>query len=145
MESSHEFFMSEALKEAQKAALEGEVPVGGVVVCEGKIIARAYNMVEKLNDPTAHAEMQLITMATHHLGGKYLNECDLYVTLEPCVMCAGALHWAQLKSLIFGAKDEKRGFSKFGTNILHPKTEIKGGIMERECREILLNFFKGLR
>lgn len=145
MEYSHEHFMREAIREAHKAWEQGEVPVGGVVVCNNKIIARAHNLVEKLNDPTAHAEMQLITMATHYLGGKYLNECEIYITLEPCVMCAGALHWAQIKKIIFGAYDEKRGFLKLNQNILHPKTEWIGGILENECRELLLKFFKGLR
>ena len=137
--------MREALKEAQKAFAADEVPVGAVVVCEGQIIARAHNLCERLNDVTAHAEMQAITSATNHLGGKYLNECTLYITLEPCVMCAGALFWSQVKDIVYGASDPKRGYLAVGKNILHPKTKIKRGVLEKECGEILKEFFKKKR
>lgn len=142
---SDEHFMKEAFKEAQKAFKEDEIPVGAVVVCENKIIARAHNMTERLNDVTAHAEMLAFTSATDFLGGKYLNECTLYVTLEPCVMCAGASYWTQLKKVVFGAPDEKRGFSKHQENLLHPKTELQSGVLENECREILQSFFQNKR
>lgn len=144
-EKTHDFYMKEALKEAQKAFDCDEVPVGAVVVCQGKIIARAHNLTERLNDVTAHAEMQAITMAANALGGKYLDECTLYVTLEPCVMCAGALFWAQIGKIIFGASDEKRGFSIVGHHILHPKTEISGSCLKDECSAILKEFFKAKR
>ncbi|MCC6253023.1 MAG: nucleoside deaminase [Bacteroidia bacterium] len=140
-----DYFMREAYKEAQKAYDADEVPVGAVIVCQNQIIARAHNLTESLNDVTAHAEMQAITAAANHLGGKYLNECTLYVTLEPCIMCAGAIYWAQLKQVIYGAPDTKRGFSKLQTNILHPKTQIKGGIMEQPCSKILTDFFNSKR
>lgn len=142
---SDEHFMKEAFKEAQKAFKEDEVPVGAIVVCENKIIARAHNMTERLNDVTAHAEMLAFTSATAYLGGKYLNECTLYVTLEPCVMCAGASYWTQLKKMVYAASDEKRGFSKHHENLLHPKTEVKNGIMEKQCSELLTSFFKSKR
>jgi tRNA(adenine34) deaminase len=142
---SDEHFMKEAFKEAQKAFSEDEVPVGAIVVCENKIIARAHNMTERLNDVTAHAEMLAFTSATDYLGGKYLNECTLYVTLEPCVMCAGASYWTQLKKVVYAASDEKRGFSKHQENLLHPKTEVKNGIMEKECSDLLTSFFKSKR
>lgn len=141
----HESYMRKALEEAALAAEEGEIPVGAVMVCKGKIIARAHNETEKLNDVTAHAEMLAITMATSALGGKYLNECTLYVTLEPCVMCAGALAWAQLGELVYGASDPKRGFSRITPSLLHPKTKITTGILEKECGEPLLKFFKEKR
>lgn len=142
---SDEYYMKEALKEAQKAFDEDEVPVGAVVVCDNKIIARAHNMTEKLNDVTAHAEMLAITSATNFLGGKYLNECTLYVTLEPCVMCAGALYWSQLKKIVYAAPDLKRGFSLVKSNILHPKTEIIKGIMQQEASDLVTSFFKSKR
>lgn len=142
---SDEHFMKEALKEAQKAYDENEVPVGAIVVCNNKIIARAHNMTEKLNDITAHAEMLAITSATNFLGGKYLNECSMYITLEPCVMCAGALYWSQIKKIVYASKDEKRGFNTVGKNILHPKTSIVSGIMENEASELLKSFFKSKR
>lgn len=142
---SDDHFMKEAFKEAQKAFTEDEVPVGAVIVCENKIIARAHNMTERLNDVTAHAEMLAFTSATDFLGGKYLNECTLYVTLEPCVMCAGASYWTQLKKVVYGANDEKRGFAKHSENLLHPKTEIASGIMEEECSSILKDFFSKKR
>lgn len=138
---SDEHFMKEAFKEAQKAFDEDEVPVGAVIVCNNKIIARAHNMTERLNDVTAHAEMLAFTSATDFLGGKYLNECTLYVTLEPCVMCAGASYWTQLKKVVYGASDAKRGFAKHSDNLLHPKTEIIKGILEYESSAILKDFF----
>lgn len=142
---SDEYYMKEALKEAQKAFDEDEVPVGAIVVCDNKIIARAHNMTEKLNDVTAHAEMLAITSATNFLGGKYLNECTLYITLEPCVMCAGALYWSQLKKMIYAAPDLKRGFSLVKSSILHPKTEIIKGIMQQEASDLVTSFFKSKR
>lgn len=142
---SDEYFMKEALKEAQKAFDEDEVPVGAVVVCENKIIARAHNMTEKLNDVTAHAEMLAITSATNYLGGKYLNECSLYVTLEPCVMCGGALYWSQIKKVVYASPDVKRGFSTLEKNILHPKTELVRGVLHQEASELITTFFKSKR
>jgi tRNA(adenine34) deaminase len=142
---SHEKFMLEALKEAQKAFEKDEVPVGAVVVFEGRIIARAHNLTETLNDPTAHAEMQVITMATNAFGGKYLNNCSLYVTLEPCPMCAAALNWAQLKLLVYGASDSKRGYTLFEPTLLHPKCEVLSGVYSVECGELVSNFFKTKR
>lgn len=138
---SDEYFMKEALKEAQKAFTENEVPVGAVIVCKNKIIARAHNMTERLNDVTAHAEMLVFTSATDFLGGKYLNECTLYVTLEPCVMCAGASYWTQLKKIMFAATDKKRGFSRLNENILHPKTQQINGLLEKECAQLMIDFF----
>lgn len=137
--------MREALKEAQKALDKDEVPVGAVVVCDDRIIARSHNLTEMLNDPTAHAEMQAITSATGNLGGKYLNQCTLYVTLEPCVMCAGAIFWAQVKQLVYGASDPKRGFSTLQSEILHPKTEVISGVLTHETGIIVTNFFKQRR
>ena len=142
---SDEHFMKEALKEAQKAFAENEVPVGAIIVCDNKIIARAHNMTERLNDVTAHAEMLAFTSATDFLGGKYLNECTLYVTLEPCIMCAGASYWTQLKKVVFGAADEKRGFSNITENLLHPKAELVSGILETECGNIIQEFFSNKR
>ena len=136
------YFMKEALKEAQKALEKDEVPVGCVIVCDNQIIARAHNFTERLNDVTAHAEMQAFTAASAFLGGKYLNECTLYVTLEPCVMCGGASYWAQLKKVVYGAKDVKRGYSQLSENILHPKTEVISGIMASTCSKLLKEFFK---
>ena len=138
-------FMKEALKEAQKALEKEEVPVGCVIVCENEIIARAHNLTERLNDVTAHAEMQAFTSAADFLGGKYLKECSLYVTLEPCIMCAGASYWAQLKRIVYGAKDVKRGFSQLTQNVLHPKTEIVSGVMKDECSKLLTDFFERKR
>ena len=140
-----EYFMKKAFSEALQAFEKGEVPIGAVVVAGGKIIARAHNLTETLNDVTAHAEMQAITAAANLLGGKYLNDCVLYVTLEPCVMCAGALAWAQIGKIVYGASDEKRGFKKFAPKSLHPKTEITGGILEIECAELLQEFFRQKR
>ena len=137
--------MREALKEAQRALERDEVPVGAVIVCEGKIIARAHNLTETLNDPTAHAEMQAITMATNTFGGKYLENCTLYVTMEPCSMCASALNWAQIAKIIYGAGDPKRGFSLYSPSLIHPKTEVVSGILEKECSVIVKDFFKSKR
>jgi tRNA(adenine34) deaminase len=139
------YFMKKALDEAKKARDLDEVPVGAIVVCDNQIIARAHNFTERLNDVTAHAEMQAFTAAADHLGGKYLNECTLYVTLEPCVMCAGASYWTQLKKVVYGARDEKRGFQTMAVNVLHPKTELVGGIMAEECGEIITDFFASKR
>jgi tRNA(adenine34) deaminase len=140
-----EYFMKKAFAEALNAFDKGEVPVGAVIVTGGKIIARAQNLTETLNDVTAHAEMQAITAAANFLGGKYLNDCVLYVTLEPCAMCAGALGWSQIGRIIYGANDEKRGFMKYAPKSLHPKTEITGGILGIECAELLQEFFKQKR
>jgi tRNA(adenine34) deaminase len=142
---THEYFMKEALKEAQKAFDDDEVPVGAIVVAENKIIARAHNLTERLNDVTAHAEMQAITSAANYLSGKYLIDCSIYITLEPCVMCAGALYWSQISKIIYGAKDEKRGFSNQANNLLHPKTEVLSGVLEEECASIIKQFFKAKR
>lgn len=142
---SDEHFMKEAYKEAVYAFEKNEIPVGAVVVCKNKIIARAHNETETLNDVTAHAEMVAITSASNYLGNKYLNECDIYVTLEPCVMCAGALFWAQFRRVIFGASDPKRGFSRHNETILHPKTELIRGVMAKESEDLLQEFFKKLR
>ena len=142
---SHEYFMNEALKEAKVALELKEVPIGAVVVCNNRIISRAHNLTETLNDPTAHAEMQAITAATNYLNGKYLDQCTLYVTLEPCPMCAGAMFWAQLGKLVYGASDAKRGYSLHGNTILHPKTLVAGSILTNECSSILVDFFKGRR
>mgnify|MGYP001049787003 CR=1 FL=1 len=141
---SDEHFMKEALKEAQRAFERDEVPVGAVVVVNQRVIARAHNLTETLNDVTAHAEMQAITSAADYLGGKYLNECTLYVTLEPCVMCAGALFWSQVKRVVFGAYDKKRGYQSEGAR-LHPKTELVGGIMADECGSLMTEFFQSKR
>lgn len=143
--NTDEHYMREALRQAQYAFDEGEIPVGAVVVSNNKIIARAYNQTERLNDVTAHAEMLALTAAANYLGGKYLTDCTLYVTLEPCNMCAGALYWGQLKKLVFGAADEKRGYSRMTPGLLHPKTEVLRGIMQAESRELLDAFFRKLR
>jgi len=140
-----QYFMKEAFKEAQKAFEKDEVPIGAVIVCNNKIIARAHNMTEKLNDTTAHAEMIAITSAENFLGSKYLNECSLYVTLEPCVMCAGASYWSRLAKVIYGASDERYGYKKAGDKLFHPKTEIISGIMAEEIGELLKRFFKKKR
>jgi tRNA(adenine34) deaminase len=144
-QSKREQFMRAALAEATKAFDKQEVPVGAVVVYNEMIIARAHNLTETLRDPTAHAEMQAITAATGYLGGKYLTDCTIYVTLEPCAMCAGAIGWSQASVLVFGAGDEKKGFRKISDSLLHPKTLIESGVLEEECREILLRFFKTKR
>lgn len=142
---THERYMRKALDEAEKAAAEGEIPVGAVVVCKGRIIARAHNETEKLNDVTAHAEMIATTMATTYLGGKYLNECTMYVTMEPCTMCAGALAWAQLGELVIGAPDPHRGYSRLTPAPLHPRTKVTAGILSEECGEMVKRFFKSRR
>ncbi len=142
---SHDYYMNEALKEAEKAFEENEVPVGAVIVCRDKIIARAHNQVEKLTDPTAHAEMLALTSASNSMGAKYLNEFTLYVTLEPCVMCAGAIAWAQLGSLVYGAADEKRGFATIGKNLLHKKTKVTKDILKVESEALIRRFFSKLR
>ena len=142
---SDDYFMNEALKEARKAFEADEVPVGAVVVANNKIIARAHNYTERLNDVTAHAEMQAITSAANAIGGKYLNDCTLYVTLEPCLMCAGALHWSHITKIVYGARDEKRGFTKVNQAVLHPKTIVVHGILENECAVLLKDFFASKR
>ena len=138
------YFMRKALEEAEVALERGEVPVGAVIVANNQIIARAHNLTETLNDVTAHAEMQAITAAADAIGGKYLKDCTMYVTMEPCQMCAGALYWTQIKRIVFGASDEKRGYQTMGTQI-HPKTEVTRGIMEEECSSIVTGFFKKKR
>jgi tRNA(adenine34) deaminase len=138
-------FMKAALEEAKRAYEKQEVPVGAVVVCNDIIIARAHNLTETLRDPTAHAEMQAITAASNYLGAKYLTDCKIYVTVEPCPMCAGALNWSQVSELIYGTNDEKRGYSKIKSPLLHPKTKIKKGILENECSELMVRFFKARR
>lgn len=137
--------MQQALQEARKAAEAGEVPVGAVVVCRDRIIARAHNLTETLNDVTAHAEMQAITAAANALGGKYLTDCTLYVTVEPCVMCAGAIAWSQMGKLVFGAVDEKRGYRRYAPQALHPKTEVVKGVKAEECAQLMKDFFKKKR
>lgn len=145
MALDHKYFMREALKEAQKAYEKDEIPVGAVVVCEDRIIARAYNYTEHLKDVTAHAEMQAITSAAAAVGGKYLNECQLYVTLEPCVMCAGAIFWARLNGLIYGAEDDKRGFLQVDSQLLHPKTTVIKDVLAEESAQLLKDFFQQKR
>ncbi len=145
LQSRDEYYMKAALGEAKKAYEKQEVPVGAVIVCNDMIIARAHNLTETLNDPTAHAEMQAITAATNWLGGKYLTDCTIYVTVEPCAMCAAALGWAQAPILIYGATDEKKGFTIFSGPFLHPKTKVVSGILEEECRELMKQFFKSRR
>jgi len=142
---SDEYFMKQAMQEAQKAFDADEIPVGAVIVCNNRIIARAHNLTERLNDVTAHAEMQAITAAANFLGGKYLIDCTLYVTLEPCNMCAGALAWSQISKIVYGAKDEKRGFTRFTPNPLHPRTEVLSGIMEKESGDLMRTFFTNKR
>jgi tRNA(adenine34) deaminase len=138
---THEYFMKEALKEARKAFDLDEVPVGVVIAANNKIIARGHNLTERLMDVTAHAEMQAITAAANSVGGKYLLDCTIYVTLEPCVMCAGALKWSQVSKLVYGAKDTKFGYSQLGGGILHPKTEVTGGVLAQESEQLLKDFF----
>lgn len=138
---SDDYFMGQALREAEKARDAGEIPVGAVVVCQKQIIARAHNQTQILNDVTAHAEIMAITAASSYLGNKYLNECTLYVTLEPCIMCAGALSWAQLDRVVYGASDEKRGFMRYGKELLHPKTKLEYGIKHDECATLMTEFF----
>ena len=140
-----ERFMREALREAQAAAAEDEVPIGAVVVCCDRVIAKGHNMVEALSDPTAHAEMIAITAACEAVGGKYLTDCTLYVTVEPCPMCAAALGWSQISRVVYGAPDPKRGYSSFSPNLLHPKTEIQGGVLAEECSTLVSGYFKNKR
>ena len=143
--TDHEKYMKEALREAGFAAAEDEVPIGAVIVWNGRIIAKGHNMTERLGDPTAHAEMIAITAATEAVGGKYLNDCTLYVTVEPCPICAGALAWAQIGSVVYGASDSKRGFSQFTPSLMHPKTEVTSGILADECGGMVTEFFKRKR
>lgn len=143
--ADEQFYIQQALQEARKAAEAGEVPVGAVVVCRDRIIARAHNLTETLNDVTAHAEMQAITAAANALGGKYLTDCTLYVTVEPCVMCAGAIAWSQMGKLVFGAVDEKRGYRRYAPQALHPKTEVVTGVKAEECAQLMKDFFKKKR
>jgi len=138
-------FMKQALLEAQKAFEQGEIPVGAVVVCDNQIIARAHNQTQLLNDVTAHAEMLAITAAADNLGNKYLHDCTLYVTLEPCPMCAGAIGWSQLGKMVYGASDDKRGFMIYGKRMLHPKTKVEFGIMNEDCAELMTSFFEARR
>ena len=140
-----EYFMKEALKQAQQAFEEDEVPIGAIIVCNERIIARAHNLTERLNDVTAHAEMQAFTAAANYLGGKFLEDCTLYVTIEPCLMCAGASYWARIGKIVFGAKDEKKGYSKIKGKLLHPKTEVIAGVLENECGELMTRYFKSKR
>ena len=142
---SDEVYMKEALKEAQKALEQDEVPIGAVIVSHGRIIGRGHNLTERLNDVTAHAEMQAFTAAANYIGGKYLRDCTLYVTIEPCVMCAGAAYWTQISRVVFGARDEKRGFSLLGDRILHPKTIVVNGVLEHECATLVTSFFRNKR
>lgn len=143
--SDDERFMKEALREAGAALAEGEIPIGAVVVCNGRIIGRGHNMTERLHDPSAHAEMLAITAATEAIGGKYLNDCTLYVTMEPCPMCAGALSWAQIGSIVFGAADPRRGYSLYSPSLLHPRTKVRSGTLAQECSAAVKDFFKDKR
>ena len=140
-----EHYMRQALREARVGFEEGEVPVGAIVVCEGRVIARAHNQTERLTDVTAHAEMLAITSASAYIGGKYLPECTLYVTVEPCAMCAGALGWSQITRIVYGADDEKRGFTRFAPAALHPKTEVTAGVLAEECAGLMKEFFASKR
>ena len=140
-----EQYMRKALQEAEAACQKGEIPIGAVVVCKGRIISRAHNLTETLHDVTAHAEMQAITAAADLLGGKYLTDCTLYVTVEPCTMCAGAIGWAQVPRIVYGALDEKRGYRHYAPHAMHPKADIVGGILEDECRELMQKFFRDKR
>lgn len=140
-----EYFMQQALTEARAAMDEGEIPVGAVIVSDNMIVARSHNLTERLHDVTAHAEMLAFTAAAEYFGGKYLNDCTLYVTLEPCVMCAGAAGWAQLGRIVYGASDPKRGFSRLGTSMLHPRTEVIGGVLAPECESLVKAFFRARR
>jgi len=137
--------MRQAVEEAREALRQGEIPIGAVVVCRDRIIARAHNLTETLADVTAHAEMQAITSAANYLGGKYLSECTLYVTVEPCVMCAGAIGWTQVRRIVYGCADEKRGYQRFAPKALHPKATVVGGVMEEECRQLMKDFFRERR
>lgn len=145
MTDSYEKFMREALREARYAADEDEVPIGAIIVWNGRIISKGHNMTERLSDPTAHAEMIAITAATEAIGGKYLNDCTLYVTVEPCPMCAGALAWSQIGKIVYGASDPKRGFSRFTPSLMHPKTEVISDVLAEECGNLVTDFFKNKR
>lgn len=145
MLTQHEQYMREALKEAKRAFDLDEVPIGAVVVCKNRIISRAHNLTEQLTDPTAHAEMQAITAATNYLGGKYLTDCTLYVTIEPCPMCAGALYWSQISQIVFGANDPKKGYSTISDKLLHQKTQVISGILSDECEKLMRMFFEKKR
>ena len=140
-----EFYMQRALDEAQAAFEAGEIPIGAIVVCKDRILSRAHNLTETLCDVTAHAEMQAITMAANELGGKYLTDCTLYVTVEPCPMCAGALGWSQIPRIVYGCEDPKRGYREYAPRALHPKTNVTGGILEEECRQLMQDFFRNRR
>ena len=144
-QKADEQYMRQALAEARLAGEAGEIPIGAVVVSRGRVIARAHNLTETLTDVTAHAEMQAITSAANELGGKYLTDCTLYVTVEPCVMCAGAIGWAQLPRIVYGCSDEKRGYARFAPEALHPRATVTGGVLEAECRELMQQFFKEKR
>ena len=144
-DNEDEFYMQQALREARAARDEGEIPIGAVIVCDGQIVARAHNNTERLHDVTAHAEMIAFTSAANTLGSKYLPDCTLYVTVEPCPMCAGAAGWVQIGRIVSGARDAKKGFEKLGRGMLHPKTEVTGGVMEEECAMLMKEFFKGKR
>lgn len=139
------YFMRQALIEAKAAGEDGEIPIGAVMVCRNSIIARSHNLTETLHDVTAHAEMQAITAAAETIGGKYLTDCTLYVTVEPCVMCAGALGWSQISRIVYGASDPRRGYSRIAPDALHPRTEVVSGVLEEECRQLLVDFFKNKR
>lgn len=145
MDNADERFMREALREAEMALAEDEIPIGAVVACRGRVIARGHNMTERLHDPTAHAEMIALTAATEALGGKYLTDCTLYVTVEPCPMCAAALNWAQVSRIVFGASDPKRGYSMYTPSLLHPKTEVASGLLAEECSKLVTDYFKTKR
>lgn len=140
-----ERYMREALREAREALADGEVPIGAVVVCKGRIIGRGHNMTERLHDPTAHAEMIALTAATEAMGGKYLQDCTIYVTVEPCPMCAAALAWAQTGRIVYGAPDPRRGYSLYSPSLLHPRTEVTTGVLEAECGSLVSDFFKEKR
>lgn len=140
-----EQFMRKALVEAQAAFDEGEIPIGAVVVCQGRVISRAHNLTETLHDVTAHAEMQAITSAADLLGGKYLTDCTLYVTVEPCIMCAGAIGWAQIPRIVYGAADDKRGYARYAPQAFHPKASVTVGVLEEECRALMQDFFRSKR
>ena len=144
-ENKDELYMRKALQEAELAYEEGEIPIGAVIVCRDRVISRAHNLTETLNDVTAHAEMQAITAAANQLGGKYLKDCTLYVTVEPCVMCAGALGWSQMSRVVYGASDEKRGYEKYAPHAMHPKCEITRGVLEEQCRTLMQKFFQERR
>ncbi len=137
--------MRMALEQAQEAAERGEIPIGAVIVSNGRVIARGHNLTETLTDVTAHAEMQAITAAAEYMGGKYLTDCTLYVTVEPCIMCAGALGWSQIKRVVYGAPEEKRGYRRYAPQALHPKTQVTGGVMEEECKQLMQDFFRRKR